>query len=374
MGIQDRYLYPSLDGSASRIFNICARTAKLLQMARENRDDSPQLLFNTRVLNQSILIKEARTDRKSQRYHFRTTVGTKIYLPYNPDRLYDGGKSAFFDDPSIERILLDHAGIDVNSASDKIKKDLSIVRLLDEIPSLDPFLVKDKLRIEGIKANEFYFDISEQEWARIQTHVAAKLKPIVDFAFRDSEELQRGRTLTFINKLWDTKDTKTLMPIVEAFNLPVDEASGIFAAWKGVMYYDYEYDRCKGSWQSYKDWLENDAIPIDFVDQERKQLLVELLKDVSGKFNAAWKELREVFESYESAYNLLFVERKDPAPFIKFMREAVRAYWILGAKMSAINHSVSVWETLTAHSFKRRVKYEQLFELLDLQRDIFDNA
>ena len=87
-----------------------------------------------------------------------------------------------------------------------------------------------------------------------------------------------------------------------------------------------------------------------------------------------WDELREVFSSYESAYNTLFVERKDPAPFIKFMREAVRAYWILGAKMSAINHSVAVWDTLTGQNFKRRVKYEQLFELLDLQRDIFDNS
>ena len=83
MGIQDRYLFPSFDGSASRVFNICARTEKLVRAARE-KGEEPEFLFSTRELNQSILIKEARTDRANMRYQFKTAVGTKIYRPYNP--------------------------------------------------------------------------------------------------------------------------------------------------------------------------------------------------------------------------------------------------------------------------------------------------
>lgn len=375
MGIQERYLFPIFEGSSSRVFNICARTAQLNQSLRDSGDDKPpKYLFNTRELNRSILLKEARTDRSALRYTFHKPVGTKIYLPYNPERIYDGGKSAFFDDPRIEQILRDHAGIDMKSTSDKIKDDLSIIHLLDEIPSLDPFLVKDKLRIEGINANEFYFQISESEWQAIRTHVSEKLKPIIDFAFRDSEELQRGRTLTFVNKLWDTKDIQALAPIIEAFNLPTDEASGIFAAWKGIMYYDYEYSRCQANWMSYNQWLENESSPLDFVDSERKELLIDLMNVVSEQFESAWAQLKDVFSSYEAAYATLFIERKDPAPFVEFMRKAVRSYWILGTKMSAINHSVSVWETLTAHSFRRRLKFEPLFSLLDLQREIFEHT
>mgnify|MGYP006969352913 FL=1 len=375
MSIQDRYLYPIFDAGSSRVFNICARTARLTRESRDNGGTEPTaLLFHTRDLNRCVLVKEARTDRGATHHAFRKPVGTKIFLPYTPERIYDGGKSAFFDDPRIEQILLDHTGIDVNSANDKIKADLGLVRLLDEIPSLDPFLVKDKLRIEGVKTNEDYFEISETEWLAIQTFVSNKLKPIVDFAFKDSDAMQRGRTLTFVNKLWDTKDIQSLMPIVKAFNLPADEASGIFAAWKGIMYYDYEYARCQALWHSYNDWLETGALPLDFVDPERKELLLDLQSHVIESFESSWNELKDVFAAYEEAYKTLFVERKDPAPFIAFMSDAVRSYWILGTRMSAINHCVSVWDTLTAHSFKRRLKFDQLFSLLDLQREILQQA
>jgi hypothetical protein len=375
MGIQDRYLYPIFDAGSSRVFNICAQTTRLTQQLRESGSaEPPAYLFNTRELNRSILVKEARTERNAANRAFRKPVGTKIYLPYNPERIYDGGKSAFFDDPRIEQILLDHTGIDINSANDKIKADLGLIRLLDEIPSLDPFLVKDKLRIEGIKANEAYFDISETEWLAIQTFVSDKLKPIVDFAFKDSDDVQRGRTLTFVNKLWDTKDIQALMPIVKAFNLPADEASGIFAAWKGIMYYDYEYARYQSQWHAYNEWLENGTVPLDFVDPERKELLLDLQSHVIENFESSWNELKTVFAAYEEAYKDLFVDRKDPGPFIAFMRDAVRSYWILGTRMSAINHCISVWDTLTAHSFKRRLKFDQLFSLLDLQREISQQA
>ena len=375
MGIQDRYLYPTFEAGSSRVFNICARTAQLNRMSRESDEkDPPKHLFNTRDLNLSVLVKEVRSDPGALHYTYHKPVGTKIYLPYNPDRIYDGGKSAFFDDPRIDHILLDHTGIDMSSSNAKIKEDLGMIRLLDEIPSLDPFLVKDKLRTEGIPANDFYFDISESEWRAIQTHVSNKLQPIIDFAFKDCEDLQRSRTLTFVNKLWDAKDIDSLMPIVRAFNLPVEEASGIFAAWKGIMYYDYEYSRCQGEWQSYNEWLEDGTVPLDFVEAERRELLSDLLGSVIHNFESSWYELRDVFSSYDAAYETLFVQRKDAAPFIEFMRSAVRSYWILGTKMSAINHCVSVWDTLSAHSFKRRLKYEQLFTLLDLQREIFDHS
>lgn len=375
MSSPTKYLFPSLEGGSSRIFNICARSAQLVDAMREDGDDSePKFLFNTQELNQSILVKEVRTDRKNARYQYANTVGTKLYLPYNPARPYEGGKSAFLDDPRIQDILLDHAGIDTGSRSAKVKADLAIIRLLDEIPSLDPFLVKDKLRVEGVEANEFYFEISDEEWHAIKAHVSDMLKPVIDFAFQDSEEMQRGRTMALIAKLWDTKDITALKPIIAAFNLPPDEAKGIFAAWKGVMYYDYEYNRCQSDWRVYGAWLEQDAVPLDFVEPERKQHLLDLIENVRTQYSAAKTELQEIFSSYESAYETLFVERKDSAPFIDFMRKAVRAYWILGTKLSAINHCVTVWEIMTARSFKRRLKFEQLFELLELQREIFDNS
>ena len=164
------------------------------------------------------------------------------------------------------------------------------------------------------------------------------------------------------------------MPIVDAFDLPVDEASGIFSAWKGIMFYDYEYDKSIEDWKKCIDWLLNGTSPTDIVDDERHSYLLTLVKKVRHQYREAWKELKAILENYKRSYELLFVQRQSPEPFVNFMRNAVKSYWVLGSRMSAIHHSVSVWEILTSDWPARRLKHDQLFNLLEIQKGIFDSS
>ncbi len=252
MGMRDSYLFPTLEAGSSRVFNVCFHTSRLLRSIEPGADETKlDYLFKTSALNQVIFVKETRPSHTVAQYQPENPVGTKLYIPYNSERIYDGGKSVFIDDPEIERILKHHAGLDLRNGSEEANQDLYLIRMLDEIPSLDPFLVKDKFEIEGITANEIYFEIPETEWNSIRLHVSEKLKPIITFAFHDSEALERRRTSSLLDKLWNTKDIQALMPIIKAFGLPEDEASGIFSAWKGIMYYEHEYNRCLPSWKEF---------------------------------------------------------------------------------------------------------------------------
>lgn len=373
--MRENHLFPALDAGSSRVFNVCARTAELIREAGPDaNEDDLDLLFRTRELNRIVLIKEARTDRNSAPFQFGHPVGTKLYLPYNPDRIFDGGKSAFLDDPRIEEILLDHVGLDRTRNADDVKRDMGLVQLLDEVPSLDPFLLKDKLDTEGIKANELYFQIEESEAKAIRSYFAEKMRPIISFAFEGSEDLQKGRTNALVGKLWNTKDIDSLRPIVEAFNLPEREASSIFAAWKGILYYDYEYKQAIPYWKEHAQWMQQNAEPVDFAGPERRELLDSLIDDVWRRYEEARRDLTELFLDYEEAYDILFVRRKNATQFVEFMRNAVKAYWVLGSKMSAINHAATVWDMLTRQSFNRRLKYDQLYVLFDLQREILDKT
>ncbi len=375
MAIRDSYLFPTLEAGSSRVFNVCLRTAQLSR-SRTNGADAAEtdFLFLTRELNNVIFVKEARPSRKSSRYHYDQPIGTKLYFPYNCGRIYDGGKSVFIDDPQIRRILNHHAGLDIDDNSEDADRDLNLIRLLEELPSLEPFLVKDKLDIEGISANEVYFQISESEWKAIQTHVSEKLQPIISFAFPDSKDREKGRTRFLMKKLWNTKDIDALMPIMDAFNLPREEAGKIFSAWKGIMYYDFEYNRSLPNWRKNIAWMQQDAVPTDFVDREQRELLRELMDSVRGQYKEFWQDLQDIFSSYEEAYDKLFVLRQEPGPFIEFMRDAVKTYWILGSRMSAINHSAIVWDILTSGTFKRRIGYDQLYNLFEMQREIFNSC
>ena len=397
MAILESYLFPTLEAGPSRVFNICAKTRELLRAskadpeAQTKQDDTPnlvfasdstdhELLFRTDYLNRLIVVKEAHAIRSNPRYGGKRIsvgtkpIGTKLYFPYDTENIYGGGQSIFADSTNLECVLADHAGFQDTGINEGSARDLQIIECLDNVPSLDPFLVKDKLDIEGIKVNDHYFNIPHEEWQDIQKFVSDKFKPIISFVFPNNKNEDHRRAKILINKLWNTKDLDSLMPIVEAFDLPIDEASGIFSAWKGILYYDYEYSKSIEDWKICLEWLTNCTSPTDFVDNERKSFLLMLVKKVRDQYREAWKELKSILDSYHRSYDLLFVNRQSPDPFIKFMRNAVKSYWVLGSRMSAIHHSVSVWEILTSDWPARRLKYDQLFNLIEIQNGIFDNS
>ncbi len=370
--MQESYLFPTLEAGSGRVFNICAKTAELIgENGGGDTEFQPDLLFHNRALNHVIMVKEARPHREILRFDYNTVVGTKLYLPYEITKVYDGGKSAFVDDPSFDRILVDHFGLGFDIGDEKDKLDLDLIRMLDRLPSLDPFLIKDRVKTEGLTVNEAYFQIPEAEWEQIRTYVSDKLKPIITFAFPDSEATDVRRTNALVNKLWNTKDISELQPVVAAFGLPESEASEIFSAWKGVLYYEFEYNRCLPQWTRNFEWMKDGAKPTDLVDADARAYLIELSNAVRGYYRDAWQEIAEIFSAYNESYEKLFVHRSDAAPFIDFMRDAVRIYWILGSRISALNHSVAIWDILTANRFRRQMKHEMLCELFDLQLDLF---
>ncbi len=397
MPILDSYLFPTLEAGPSRVFNICSRTRELVRAsnadpkAQTTQDDMPDLmiasdsadhepLFRTDYLNRLIVVKEAQINRSIPRNGCKRTavatksVGTKLYFPYDTENIYGGGQSIFADSSKLESALADHAGLQDPNENEESARDLQIIECLDNVPSLDPFLVKDKLNIEGIQVNELYFNLPQEEWQDIQRFVTDKLKPIIEFVFPDNNNEHNRKAKILIKKLWNTKDISSLMPIVDAFDLPIDEASSIFSAWKGIMYYDYEYSRSIEDWKKCIEWLLNGPSPTDFVDYERRSFLLMLLQSVRQQYREAWKEVKTIMDSYNSSYDSLFVKRQSSKPFVDFMRNAVKSYWILGSRMSAIHHSVSVWEILTSDWPARRLKYDQLFNLLDIQNQIFESC
>ena len=45
--------------------------------------------------------------------------------------------------------------------SESLERDLSVLRLLNAVPSLDPFLLREHLRNNGIEVSPSYFTISD---------------------------------------------------------------------------------------------------------------------------------------------------------------------------------------------------------------------
>src|SRR5256885_9500724 len=112
----ENYLKFILSAGSSRTFNCCAISNSIVEAAAQ--PDKPgkvevKLLFESRALNFSVFIKEPARNKPGMFAPApHKTLRTRLYLPYNRERPYEGGVSIDTRDPKFDEALLDVAGLD----------------------------------------------------------------------------------------------------------------------------------------------------------------------------------------------------------------------------------------------------------------------
>jgi hypothetical protein len=69
-----------------------------------------------------------------------------------------------------------------------------------------------------------------------------RFEPLVSAAFPDAMAWNE-KTCRLVEKIWEASDVTELVPPIEAFRLPPDQALDIFKAWKGINFYSFQYAR-----------------------------------------------------------------------------------------------------------------------------------
>ena len=351
-----------LSAGSSRVFDCERLHAAVLK----NGGTPEQYLFQKQDLNRVIYIKEALSDQ-SMIEDAEKPIGTKLYFAYNERDAYEGGRSIFIGDKTLRTALHFHAGIDPDDNSDAFSRDMRVLQALEELPSLDPFHLKDRMQVEGIDVHEGYFEISEAEFARVRDFVMARFRPMIELAFQDMGQADTaGHLRTLVDKLWGAKDMDGLAPIVKAMQLNLEEAPSIFYAWKGVIYYDYLYSTQQDRWKDYAAFLGQDTVPTDVVPKSNRDDLAGLVMMVRSLYKQRWMRVRKILLDYNHAYDALFKKHQSPAPFIEFLRASPQHFFDLGDCISSIDHAVEVWNGFKQSRVLRRMKYQQLYALIGL--------
>ncbi len=227
-----------LNAGSSRVFN-CNDVARKLE--HREGEENP-FLFKTPAMHHLVLIKEAlRYD--DPRHPKGAAIGSKLYVPYNQNDIYEGGRSIFLHSPVLLQVFHEQFGVEQNETSSAaLDHDMKIFRILDELPSLDGFLMHDALELEGVEANEAYFDVSPEERAGIQEFIRGKMEPLVRATY-GGKKPPSNKVTQLNDAMWEAKDVVALEPLIVAFRFPKDEALAIFGAWKGINFYSYQYHR-----------------------------------------------------------------------------------------------------------------------------------
>jgi hypothetical protein len=358
-----KYLKPMLDAGSARVFNCNALTRKLLE-----KDANAQRFFRNPPLNNVVLIKDAvpEAERKGPRC---PPVGTKLYFPFNEHDIYEGGRTIFLHDPHLQQSIIENFGQNPAVTKEAQAEDLRILETLDGLPSLDPFLMKDVFQRAGLAVNEAYFEISPEQWKEIEIFILQRFEPLVKAAFPDAMASdEKARRL--VEKIWEAKDVAALAPLIEAFRLPENKALEIFAAWKGINFYSFQYARVQPKLVDIAKWLKGIEVPFGAIPNEERTKLLATLEMVKDQLRREWQSIDTILREYTDAYDKMFKHKASSTEFLGFLRNCGKAYWNLGSGLGKGSHAVYCWQVLAGRYPSGKLPWPVMHQTMRLLAEI----
>lgn len=356
------YLKPMLDVGSPRVFNCNVLTRRIFA-----KDAKAASFFLNAPLNNLVLIKD--TVPESEQVGARSSIGTKLYFPFNENDIYEGGRTIFYHDRNLERALNENFG-QGSLKKEALERDIRVLSVLDKLPSLDPFLLKDVFAKEGIEVNVAYFEVSQEVWKAIEHFILVKFEPLVKAAFPQamgSDEMARS----LIQKIWEARDLEALNPLIMAFRLPKGEALDIFAAWKGINFYSYQYEKSKPLLIELFTWIKDLQIPFAAVSSSERNELKSTLEVVKSGLRSDWGLAEKILRDYQDGYDKMFVHKTSSTEFLTFLKNSNKAYWDLGNSLGKTGHASYCWDVITKRYTGRKLPYEPLKEVIQLLAKIF---
>jgi hypothetical protein len=337
--------------SSSRVLNLAA----IALTQADNPQHAAQPFFLSQAFNNAIFVKHRLRADEAYLFPENRAVATKIIIPFEKGDLRVGGRSFFFG----ERGWLDafrEAG-NHGSAFD-MKRDLDVLTLLDAVPSLDPFLLREFLRSHDFAPDGCYFDISPADQTKMYTHAAAEVRRLTSLAVGGGGTGYMASTTKMISALLSSEIGEKLEPLRATLRLASHEfREGVFS-WRGFLFYKWSMAELKPQvlkvlrdLNSIRVHGRADAETLNYLGGAKRAIVVAVKRNLD--------EVGRVLSIYDTAYARL-IEHEDPMAFRAFLLEAPPLFLEMGEKMGAMSHIASFWRYRFPTGAPRTADVEEL--------------
>ena len=322
--------------SSSRVLNLLA--IGLTQAENQGHRNAP--LFGSFIINNSIILKHRLRADEIDLFPVRRVLATKVIIPFERSDLKVGGRSMFIGQQGFETLLREVG----NYADDaEMKRDMDVLRMIDSVPSLDPFLLREHLRGNDIHPDSSYFEISVADQQRMHDYAAIEISRLTAMASgKGGGGAHSASTGRMVSALLSSEVNEKLEPLRATLNLnPEEFCEGVFS-WRGFIYYKWSLGEF---WPNLIKTLKDlKAIrPMGKVNSEQTAFLnaskEAIIRGARDNSNA----VRKVIDVYDNAYASL-IERQDPRTFRDFLLSAPSLFLEIGEKMGAMSHVTSFWQ------------------------------
>ena len=350
-----RSLVSIAGASSSRVLNLLA--IGIAQAENPGHDAAP--FFVSPILNHAIILKHRLRGDEADMFAAKRVLATKIIIPFERSDLKVGGQSMFVGQRNFEPLLKSIGNYKDNSS---MKQDLNVLHLIDGVPSLDPFLLREHLRNNTVVPDACYFEISPSDQQRMYDHTAAEISRLSMMASGKKTGLHDVSTSRLVSALLSSEINDKLEPLRATLGLNIDEfREGVFS-WRGFIYYKWNLQEL---WPTLLRTLKElkGSAPIGRANADQLEYLETTKDTIVQAVRKNCNAVRKIVGVYDDAYNGL-IDRHDPQSFRQFLLGAPAMFLELGEKMGAVSHITSFWNYRFPAGMPRSADAEELCAIL----------
>lgn len=339
-------------GATSRVLNLAAIAAKHAERGAER----PAPFFNAGVLGGALIIKHRLRSEEHGGFARPRYSATKVVVPFERTDLTLGGRSVFVGERGWTKALGSLHGEPVAHAH-----DIAMLEALDELPSLDPFLVREQFKRRHFQVAAAYFVLSDADLERMHAFVRRELEELVQLACGSGRVGQETERL--VHAILSGDEDARLESLRGALHLEESEyGEGLFC-WRGLLYYKWSLQHLAPRLEE----LIGELGALRLVGQRSQATLdhVYALKNqVANGFARRTGQVGESIAEYEEAFALLR-DQVDPAAFSRFLIEAPSTFRLLGEDMGVLSHAASYWRFRFPEGDPLLAPADELIDLLE---------
>lgn len=337
-----------------------ARVLNLHQIAKAHRhtpDWKERALFRTTELNTCLVVKHRLRRNEVDMFRGRRQVATKIIIPIDGHDLKTGGRYVFVDQINFEQTLLEVFGVPAEHP------DVKTLRLIDRLPSLDPFLLREQLSRAGLDVAPCYFALSEADLKKMMDFVKGEITPLIELSLGGAAAGGNTAIERMAAKILSNAPGDRMDALGQTLRLnPEQYQEGVFC-WKGFLYFKWSLGSMTRDIALVAEKVAT-VKPVGPMDTAAREYITRGREVLRTLIARACVDCRSTLKFYDAAYAGL-IEDGNPVGFRDFLLEAPALFARLGDQLGAIQHIVSFWN----YRFSPRASAPGVDELMDIFMD-----
>jgi hypothetical protein len=345
----------SLDNviSSSRVLNL----NKIYKMQRNSAEYTSKPLFSNNLLNRSILLKHRLRENERNQFADGRSVATKILFPIETMELKLGAQYLFVGQRDFEDRLCEI----LREKSFDLGGDVVTLQLLDSIPSLDSYLLREFLERGGIRPADCYLENGIADRKPIQQFILNEISALAQMSFGLDEYGAKAPAL--IEELLSPKAAEVTDELRQTLQMEKPAyRQGLFF-WKAILFYKWQIQKIIPVAE--KVFREIRRIkPVGLVGKSDRLMIESLRNKIAYKFSLIFSEAHEILSIYNQSYEEL-INTGNVMGFKEFLISSSQIFTQLGESYNDVSHIVNFWRYRPKKGHSVAVTLEVLASMLE---------